>query len=508
MILGAAIVVLLLFRLHAISLPLETDECNYAYIGGRLLAGDRLYEDVWDHQPPAVFVLFAAVIAVFGQSDLTFRLLAASVSVGSLVLLFYITRRAYGLWPAAAAAALFAVTSSDPGTAGEGCNREIYMNALALGSLALLTHSAGANRNRVLLAGLLLGLASAFKPVVAVVWLCITLWVAARHGLRDRRFVSWVAPILWMSAGPLLIWVAISAYFASTGRAHEFVDAVFGYNVGYSGIGDAFFSRFREFHTGRPYVFASAKPLWMAALPAALTLLILARRRLTSTDGAVLAFASGSLLAVCLPGKFWPHYYYLLLPPMILLCSAALAGVSQRFTSPGRIRIVRIVAAVWIGCVVFTELEHYLLIDPLQITAPRYDYRQQWARAQGRRIAELTAPDDTIFVWGKDAGVYHYSKRRCASRYTMVGALLPEAPGFQRRRDTLLRELKEHKPRIVLLVEPEFDELKRFLQDHYVVAGPGGLDRHDRNPEKIIMMALMDSARPVAFVDWEWRAPN
>ena len=50
--------ILLAFRLHAFDLPLETDECNYIYIGSRLLAGDRLYVDVWDHQPFGVFVLF------------------------------------------------------------------------------------------------------------------------------------------------------------------------------------------------------------------------------------------------------------------------------------------------------------------------------------------------------------------------------------------------------------------------------------------------------------------
>ncbi|KKK62157.1 hypothetical protein LCGC14_3007150, partial [marine sediment metagenome] len=38
-----------IIRLHAFAVPLETDECNYAYIGSRLLAGDRLYLDVWDH---------------------------------------------------------------------------------------------------------------------------------------------------------------------------------------------------------------------------------------------------------------------------------------------------------------------------------------------------------------------------------------------------------------------------------------------------------------------------
>src|SRR3972149_2212575 len=74
--LGAAMAILVVFRLHAFDLPLETDECNYAYIGGRLLDGDRLYVDVWDHQPFGVFALFAGVIAVFGDAPHVFRIVA------------------------------------------------------------------------------------------------------------------------------------------------------------------------------------------------------------------------------------------------------------------------------------------------------------------------------------------------------------------------------------------------------------------------------------------------
>ena len=70
--LGAA-TILIAFRLHAFDLPLETDECNYAYIGAQLLDGDRIYVDVWDHQPFGVFVLFAGVMALFGDAPEVFR---------------------------------------------------------------------------------------------------------------------------------------------------------------------------------------------------------------------------------------------------------------------------------------------------------------------------------------------------------------------------------------------------------------------------------------------------
>ena len=75
-------VVLVGLRLHAFELPLETDECNYAYIGDRLLAGDRLYVDVWDHQPFGVFALFAGVSALFGSEPVVFPPVGVGLFVG------------------------------------------------------------------------------------------------------------------------------------------------------------------------------------------------------------------------------------------------------------------------------------------------------------------------------------------------------------------------------------------------------------------------------------------
>jgi dolichyl-phosphate-mannose--protein O-mannosyl transferase len=174
--LGVSCVVLIAFRLHAFDLPLENDECNYAYIGGRLLAGDRLYSDLWDHQPFGVFALFAAVISVFGDAPEVFRCMTMAFSLASLVLIFGIVRRVAGPAAAVSAAVLFAMASSDPGTAGEGCNREIYMITLILASWYFALRGGGRRGWWLFGAGVSLGLASTIKTIVAVHWLFLCVW--------------------------------------------------------------------------------------------------------------------------------------------------------------------------------------------------------------------------------------------------------------------------------------------------------------------------------------------
>lgn len=512
---------LVALRMHALPLPLETDECNYAYIGERLLNGEKLYADVWDHQPPAVYVLFAGVIALFGSSDVVFRMLATAFSLGSLALIYGILAKRISRWPAFVGALAFALTSSDPGMAGEGCNREIYMNTLTLAAFALLltasrpgetpASSAPSNR-RLLVSGALIGLASLFKTVAAAQWFFLAIWlfgVSLRHwgGVRSAA-----TRIVWFAMGPALVWSVTALYFAWTGRWSAFMEAVFGYNLSYSGLNEGVWGRAMGFFTPRFPVFAATAPIWFGGLLGGVWLALrwvwrrhdLRWTRRCHNDGALLCYLLGSFLAVCLPGLYWHHYYYLLLPPLVLVCGTAFGRLLEwRIGGVSRWGI-QLAAAGWIIWLASLQFHYYLGVTPEHIAYRRYDYRDQWAKAQGLRIASLTEPDDQIFVWGKDAGVYFYSRRRCASRYTMVGALESNAEGADARRAILLDELRRNRPRVVLVVEPEFDALRRFLQENYVVAG---VDMHDRNQDEPIMLALQDPTRPVRQVSWEWRAP-
>jgi len=369
-VLAIAAAILITFRLHAFSLPLETDECNYAYIGSRLLAGDRLYVDVWDHQPPGVFAMIAGVIAFFGNGPLVFRWLSMTFSLVSLLLLYAIARRIGGRSAGITAALLFALASSDPGAAGEGCNREIYMNTLILCAwwLALIAlpvnpwqapspplpfrERAGVrvesketpkdfpspnplpNGERdfgsthrsnflVFLSGAALAIGSSIKTNVAIHWffLCAVLILAAFRGrpasIAIRRTI---ATVLVFGLAPALLWAGTFAYFGATHRWREFIDAVFTFNLAYSDASQNVIQRFGQFFTPKrhPFVFESALALWLAGGGATLWLMIEFIRRRSVDSALVLALIFAGYVATCLPGWFWPHYYYLMIPSLAL----------------------------------------------------------------------------------------------------------------------------------------------------------------------------------------------
>lgn len=529
--------VLLWFRLHAFDLPLETDEANYAYIGARLLDGDRLYVDVWDHQPPGVFMLFAAAISLFGDSPNVFRWMAAAFSIASLALLYAILQRISGRAAAILGVILFSVVSSDPGTGGEGLNREIYMNTLVLAAwwFALLAWRPDcdiaplATQSRtspppdcaelpafrgnmaMAAAGLCLGLASLLKTNVAVYWFFLAAWIIAMACLRSpgRRATSAVGAMAVFSVGPILVWTCTLAYFAATGRFRDFMDAVFLVNLDYADT-QSDFGRFATFFDPPRFqhVFDSAFPLWIGAATGFAWLLSAAVLRMNAAMFLIIGLVAASFLAVCLPGRFWPHYYYLMIPPAVIVMTlfiVSLLHASAQFIARRTLASsVAIVASGLIIAVLFaSEYEHFLSKDGLEITLPRYNTRDYWGRAQGENVARVTSPGDSVFVYGNDAAIYYYSGRKCASRYTMITGLHPQMRGAEERRRRLMSDLRASRPRVIVVVfdQEPFAEWKAFLEEQY--GQPAGWDFHDErgNP---IMFVLARKDAPIPEIDWNW----
>lgn len=509
-----AAAVLIAVRFQGFDLPLETDEANYAYIGGRLLQGDRLYIDVWDHQPFGVYAWTAALIALLGDAPVVFRWSATAASLISLGLIMSILRRICCRRAAVVGAFLFAVVCIDPGTGGEGCNREIYMNPLILAAWTLVLCERR-RRLALLSAGICLGTASTFKTIVAVHWVLLAVYVLWQAEIenevgRASKFDRLKAVVL-LGAGPFAIWAAGLAYFAATARFPEFVDAVFRFNLGYAESGEPFWMRFARFFAPirHRFVFESAFPLWIAAAIATVGVGVTALRRPWDSPRFVWLMVLAAFLATCLPGRFWPHYYYLLIPPSVIVVAYSVEAFAAGITAPlgtargakallgwGIVLLIPLLAGIW-------ETRYFLLQSDFGKTVKRYNSRDFWGAAQGVNVKSVTEPGDSIFVWGNDAAIYYYSGRRCASRYTMITGLGSGMPGVELRRRILLEELEQSKPRVILVLfdEPPFEEWKAFLHEHY--SEPVGFDYHDTTGEAILFVVARKD-EPIRRIDWDW----
>jgi len=76
--------------------PTGPDEGLYLAAAVRMLAGARLYTDVWDNKPVGIYLVYAAIAATLGSSRAALNLASALAVLASAWLLYLIGRDATG----------------------------------------------------------------------------------------------------------------------------------------------------------------------------------------------------------------------------------------------------------------------------------------------------------------------------------------------------------------------------------------------------------------------------
>ena len=141
--LGLAAVLFVAIRLPALSLPLERDEGEYAYIAWRWLEGDVPYRDAFDQKPPGAFAFYALAVGALGGSVEAIHLLTGVWTAATAVLLFAVLRRVGDPLAAAFGVLLFALLSGDPRLIATAANTELLMLLPAVASVWVVTRPRG-----------------------------------------------------------------------------------------------------------------------------------------------------------------------------------------------------------------------------------------------------------------------------------------------------------------------------------------------------------------------------
>jgi hypothetical protein len=186
-----------------------------------------------------------------------------------------------------------------------------------------------------------------------------------------------------------------------------------------------------------------------------------------------------SIIGTAASGRFHPHYYIQLIPPLALLAAPHLRYFVVGGTPSKRERLWRssIYAYFALALVVFTISHWYFLA------------RKRQPSAESRYIAEHSAPNDRIFVWGWSAAkIYTDARRRPACRYVLTAPLTgyifgdPEPPLDTHDRivpgswNNLEKDFALHPPEYIVDLEidaqaqypvRDFPVLKKLLSEHY-----------------------------------------
>ncbi len=473
----------ILVRLPTLAEPLAMDQALFAVIGRGLLRGDRLYVDLWDHKPPAIYLVYAALQRVFGGSAWVIALASTAAAAATALLVRCVIARLAGE-RAGFLAGLFYALIANPillgGFYATG-QAEAFMDLCVVSALAAAAPARGpAHRprraRRARRAGVWLGIAALFKPT-ALLWIPVA-WLVARRdsdGGAPARLRSLAMLMLAGVAVPLL--VALLG-LAATGALGAAADAIVGWNAaalrGTASAAGASRDAGIGAILGSPRAVASLLFDGIIRLgPFLLFAAIGAVAALGARGRAIpLVWLATAIVAAIVQGKFYRYQYQPLFAPVAALAAlgAERALVEAERRAAPRAAAAAIAALVALSLVPlgaavarYWRDHRYALPFPTGAARDAFLSTYTWsdppmryddAARVARRIRAASAPEERIFVLGFDPQIYLLSERAPAGRYLAHDHI--RAPGAEAR---LVDDFDRRPPRWVVVATDEVGPL-------------------------------------------------
>jgi len=465
---GIAVTVLLLLLVAVVMLPSilfyrespSRDSGVALYAGWRILNGDILYRDIWDHKSPALHYFNAVGLliargSVWGVVAIEFLFILCAA-----VLSFVLMRELFGN-----ASALFATTVwlISLILVHEGGNlTEEYGLPFQFFALYLFVRSEkkGWYPWRGLLIGLTFGITFLLRQNLTGIGVAIILWIVWGGNLSGIRPVvrNALASIL---VGFSAMVATVAVYFAAHSALGDFMDAILRYNFAYSTT--SIENRFMAIADGFRILLKSGIALtaifgWMCGCAYLRHGEDVDRARRGLVQLILIAFPIELALA-CVSGRSYPHYYMAWLPVFAVLTGFFAYG----FTSGHPLR-----ASGREGGGEHNARERNYLLAALLVAMSAIPlgmlFRQMGAlknspaactkRAAVEYITRFTKPDDPVLIWGAEPSVNFLAHRRSPSKYFFQYPLYTR--GYQRaglvRR--FLDDLLSNEPALIIDTSP------------------------------------------------------
>jgi Dolichyl-phosphate-mannose-protein mannosyltransferase len=456
---AALILVLAFFALVRVRLrdaPLERDEGEYAYAGQLILQGIPPYKLVYSMKLPGTYYVYAAIMAIFGQTAAGIHLGLMLANAAASFLLFLIAKRLHGLLAGVLAGCTYALLSTRLSVLGLEGHATHFVVLFALAGILLLLHTIEKNSRTLLFcSGISLGLGFLMKqPGILFGIFAFFYWLWTQHE-RPRRELA-VESALFVSG--------IAAPFALTcqilyraGVFREFWFWTFSYARAYGSILNLR-GGWRELRVVGPW---AIRPFVIWEIAAVGLTAVIWSRKVRERSAFTVGFAIFSALAV-FPGLYFrPHYFIMLLPAVALWTGIAVAAAQEELKSSPKLEWLPL--AVFLIALAFSVHGHwkvYFRLDPGAVYQKEHDSQGPGCAdgcAQDERVGDYirdhSSETDQVAVLGSEPAIYFYARRHSATGYIYMFPVTekqPFAPAMQR---DMMDQLVRSQPKLLVYVD-------------------------------------------------------
>ncbi len=443
-------------RLQLLSLPLERDEGEFAYMGQLMLRGIPPYQMAYNMKLPGIYAAYALIMAVFGQTASGIHLGLLLVNSATTLLVFLLAKRLCDTFAGLIAGASFAVLSINPMVLGPSAHATQFILLPALGGiLVLLTAMKSEKTHYFFWSGLILGLSFIMKQqgiffiIFSVLYFSIMRFTKTKTG--SGRFALQMRLLLYGAITPLAVtWIVL--YMSGVFETFWFWTVTYASRYGTQ---ESFTDGLKLLRHQGVKVLGGSPVLWGVS-GAGLVVLFLDRMAKTTLlfTGGFLLF---SFLSVC-PGLYFrEHYFVLMLPAAALLIGVAMSFLCRCVSRVKAWPQLQVLITILFLSAVFSDIyllrEFYFYLTPSQACRYMYGFNPFPESMEiAQYIKDHTTQSDRIAVFGSEPQIYFYSQRLSATGYIYTYSLMERHEYVPRMQQTMIEEIERGKPAYLVVV--------------------------------------------------------
>jgi hypothetical protein len=346
----------------------------------------------------------------------------------------------------------------------------------------------------MILTGVFIGLATSFKQVAAAHWPFLVMMYPIFVG-GEKRFGKTIFFAAWSAAGAIAVWVLIGLYFVLRHGFQEFIYNVFTHNMEYINA-LPLLPRVNFCLNALRILSQDQILIWLLSITGFIALARTGRLK-------VFLFFAGWMIAswigVSASGNYFPHYFQQIVP---VLCLTAVIGAEALAGGLGALKTFsawQLRAALGLSLVVLPAIVIYpylFIFSPAEAVSRIYPgNRFAEMRDIGARIAQVTSPNDRVFVFGAEPEVLFYAQRVSATRYIFLFPLYGPYSDAKAKQVAAANEITRNHPAAILcsfnglFLRPGSEQYfnqwalsylaENFRADTYMTIDPAGVVRID-----------------------------
>ncbi len=475
--LGLLITIVAIARYHLLSIPLERDEGEYAYMAKLVLDGHPPYTLACNMKLPGTYYMYALIMKIFGGTDIGIHTGLAIINIASIILIFRIVDKLIGKNAALISAITFGVVSTSWTILGQAAHATQFVNLFALlGINAILKKNPDLDLKRWqhLLAGIFFSLAFICKQS-GIFLLFAGITIAIINSNSEFSLKGIISIVIWILIGFITPLIDMVIYFYIWGDFESFkfwtIDFLsqYGNTVSLSMAPEMFISSLRAITNN--YSLEGYTPMWAISIIG-----ILAAYKCATTKKNIMtiyAIIFFSFLTVVPGFYFRQHYYITYLPAMSIAASIFFEflrnKIKENYSSLPATYVPLFIFLVMITYSIDSNADYLFKGNNLANSKKIYRLNPFAESIEiGNYIKKNTLPDEKIAILGSEPQILFYSNRYSATRHIYAYNWVEDQPYASKMQVESIKEIEINKPEYILYVNIDVSWLLRPNSDEHI----------------------------------------